>query len=1270
MGFNLTSNTNPQSKPPKVYSSSGANFGLEKSTGFGIRKSTAVIEEPEEQVIEEPDYSLTPWEKYEPYSLTQEKVINDPNLMRVVDNALEARYGDRSQFAGVTTALLGGATASFRGKSKKERFEIYQNWMRSFSGGQTVTTANELGFASRATEEQWQAVSAGYMLMDKGFGNIFTGEGTWGDTFDGVTDYVWAGLVDPATILSLGVGKLFTGVGTKTASFAVKEAGKAAFTKSLKKKGATIASAKLAQKEARKQAIKNLPKYARTIDAAKSVAKYSGVDFAANIGTDIAYQNLMIDANVQEEYSFAQTGFTALGTLVIPELMAVGKGIEFLRDKIKTGSDSVLLKNLENYIPIYDQLKNKSFDEITGEIKKRTNTKNIMSDLKDSFSNFEKNKDKFIPWFKARELAKKDVKDKTLVLDENVLNFWNIFLFGGENKKGFIHSLSDNGFVYINRSGLRKSKSIQKGSKVVASDRGNIGTVVSREGDTATVRFTNKETGATETKVFNLKDLKQTGAKKEDSVNPQQGDNVTNFIGDAMTWVLDEDFVKKFVKNYEDTFGKLGRDKPKSVKEFSDMFKARGSFVGQELSQRSRAEGILNKRKGLYKTGSLQKQFIDEATKEKIPDAQVLRYTQSVWKRLLTAHPSTTGLNLKGFAFYSMMNTTSDLVLGAMKLGEGAFRYAIPKLDFYNPETAYKEAIQSGKGSIIGGLKKGINYLTPHTTLESANQYLDLKPEIREKLFRIIAGDAGDRNAIKTFGMNEESRLLNGVEKTVTGLQQASGVIIQDEVTKLLSFHTALETAILREYGQTFNEFMSRSDAYIEMSTPRFKSNVDAKALHRAQIETASKPWSIKQGKSVTLSVAKFIEKVSTTPGLGFLVPFGQFFNTSLAMLGDYSGVNAAKHLIGRIKGETVNFSEEEGMELLSKAMVGWVAMPAYFIPQAEKKLAMGFKWSQEENADGSVEDSTYSWPESYARIVAQMRAHLIKDGEIPSGLIKEATNVIVGATFRQLDDASKSLLDGIINALGGNLGEAAQNSAEAFILASSRVVSGALRPLDPINEAILATMGDGGTIDRNQGDLGERFIAQSFRYVDSAFSLFGKRGEDKALPTRGSAVDKNYGKTMLGARETSRPNDIEKILNRIGVPDWSSIQWDGDPEVKNVMNSLFGNIFNQEAEYILNKYPNFLDLPLNTQEKEYNKIKKRAKDRAEKEIDVAFGDKYSIIRLKKRLGGILKKDIKRAQRYLGIEEDPYKLVEEEGGVEKLELLIHFAETIDEYILD
>ena len=163
-------------------------------------------------------------------NLTPDQIINTPEYMNVVDRALEARYGDRNAIYGAATAALGGATASFRGKSKEERFEIFQNWQRSFAGGQTVTTTNEIGFASRADAGQWNDVSAGYMLFDK-MGNIFTGDGTWGDTFDGVKDYVTSAIWDPVTVASLGVGKLLVGGRTKAAATALKELGKAAFRK-------------------------------------------------------------------------------------------------------------------------------------------------------------------------------------------------------------------------------------------------------------------------------------------------------------------------------------------------------------------------------------------------------------------------------------------------------------------------------------------------------------------------------------------------------------------------------------------------------------------------------------------------------------------------------------------------------------------------------------------------------------------------------------------------------------------------------------------------------------------------------------------------------------------------------------------------------------------------------------------------------------------------------------------------------------------------------
>ena len=56
------------------------------------------------------------------------------------------------------------------------------------------------------------------------------------------------------------------------------------------------------------------------------------------------------------------------------------------------------------------------------------------------------------------------------------------------------------------------------------------------------------------------------------------------------------------------------------------------------------------------------------------------------------------------------------------------------------------------------------------------------------------------------------------------------------------------------------------------------------------------------------------------------------------------------KHLIGIIeipklkKGNTVNYAEDEGLELLAKGITGWGAMAIMFGPAAEKRLAMGFK--------------------------------------------------------------------------------------------------------------------------------------------------------------------------------------------------------------------------------------------------------------------------------------------------------------------------------------
>ena len=103
-------------------------------------------------------------------------------------------------------------------------------------------------------------------------------------------------------------------------------------------------------------------------------------------------------------------------------------------------------------------------------------------------------------------------------------------------------------------------------------------------------------------------------------------------------------------------------------------------------------------------------------------------------------------------------------------------------------------------------------------------------------------------------------------------------------------------------------------------------------------------------------------------------------------------------------------------------------------------------------------------------------------------------------------------------------------------------------------------------------------------------------------------------------------------------------------------------------AEELLNKRPDFFDLPLSTREAMYKKIKDEAKTLVTNRIESDFSSAGNIINMKKRLANLNKTDLKRAMKYLGIEKDPLKLAEEEGGLEQLELLIHVTENYERVV--
>ena len=71
---------------------------------------------------DQPAENLTaPWDRYEPGTLTKEKILEDPDIMLQIRKIQEFRFGDRNLAQRGATALLGGAGGSNTGNLYNHR---------------------------------------------------------------------------------------------------------------------------------------------------------------------------------------------------------------------------------------------------------------------------------------------------------------------------------------------------------------------------------------------------------------------------------------------------------------------------------------------------------------------------------------------------------------------------------------------------------------------------------------------------------------------------------------------------------------------------------------------------------------------------------------------------------------------------------------------------------------------------------------------------------------------------------------------------------------------------------------------------------------------------------------------------------------------------------------------------------------------------------------------------------------------------------------------
>lgn len=1136
--------------------------------------------------------------------LNKEDFMEDDRLMELVDLNLEARYRSGNYGVGGTaysyaTSVAGGATGrDWQNMSREDRFETWQNYQRSFAGGQTVTTANEVGYLANADDDTKVALGMGYTLFDS-MGNIFGKDTSWGEMFDGVRDYVSAAVWDPTTVASLGVGRLLAAGGTKATVTGLRTLAQQA-AREAAQKGATRVAAEAAGRAAVQQALRESSRFTAR-EAVGAVARNAVVDVAANVGADIAYQNVLIDTGAQEEYSYLQTGIAALGSVAIPGLM-VGS---------KIGSTGLRAAGVRGYSDMASRLAVMDEDFINSALQAGISDTKVVSPLVESFQRFATDAPNTTSWRLAADQAKAATGE--VGLSGTRQKFWQTFLFG-DDQAGFI------GLAQV------------------------------------------------------MRDAGVEWVPRNDS------DTVTRFIGDAIEW-LGDDAVESVVKSYESV---LGRELPLATVEGVDrytaaglasIFRARQSWSGAALAQSSIAKTYLggatpgNAATRVFSraadeadptVGRLVRGLIDDQNASQTVefDSERLRYVQSVWKRLLTSHPATTGLNVKGWAMMYGLNTVTDMVHGAIQIASSP----IPVL---RGAGSAADAIRRGRGSILGALRRGANLIDPSDTLSGAEQYLALKPDLAQRVFETISGDAGYENAVKTFNLNPDSTIVRATEATVRGVQGIMGIRLQDELTKHISFMSALDTAVQREYGQTFNEFIgsrTSSDAYLEMFSTRWRENVDAWALDRTLRETASKGWTVRNpGANIMREMANVVEWASSNSVLGYAVPFGRFFNTATAVVGDYTGVNFLRHIGKRVFRREINLAEEEGQALLARAAVGWTG---FYLASEESmnNIEDGLAWNQSRRSDGSIQDNTYDWPESVFRVMGQVLGHLRKDGEVPKELVQEGLSVLGAQTFRSLDTASKDIYNLADAILSLDPREAGSLLLEQAGNLTAQVVSGFTRPLDPVNQAAMLWQGDTTTPDRRQG---YKFINESFRYVDHIFGDLTKDQPRRYYPTRNEPVGADVGRTLGGTRSAQEPLPIERMMASVGRPNWTVVRWDGPPEVKNRMDQLIGPVLNTEAAIALSQNPDFSKMSLNQRQAILDGVIETARKTATRLLEASTQSSDQNLELVRDIAKLDKADLGRAMDFLGIEGDPVDIIGEPNGVEILRTLEYFTKNWD-----
>ena len=991
----------------------------------------------------------------------------------------------------------------YRDMEDSKLIDDFVEQMRYFNAN-TVSTAGEVRFISRADARQKEIASRAYQIYDR-LGNVFRNDGFAG-AVEGVGDYIKAAATDPTNYLGLltggvarataaggalagreairqalrqaGTNAVRTGAGRQAARQAAETAGIEAARRLVNQgystRAAGLASRRVAEAVER-QGVAALGRQARTqalreagdSAARKSLYATTALDSTFAMLQDVQIQGVMLDVAAQEKYSAMQTGFSALaGGIGGLAQLGFGKfrgasGLQDTGDVLERISNAAIEKNI----------KVKAYTDKA--------TKNIVEKVKTWSEKVQAGKQyDAVPAELIREII---LGDATKVNGKTVY------------KNGILEAFAESGIKY----------------------------------------------------------------SRDDKISDVMTDFVSQLDGDQLKEINDVLYksVGIHLGDLSETRIKLGDLLAKQISEFGTGLNTMSVFRKQVNAQLMAANDMID-----AKVGAIGAR---EAIEEALDKPDKLKYTQSVWKRLLVSSPATTMVNVAGFASFYAGQTMADL-FNVTTLVAGAAL----KAPFNKQATA--KALRQAHALTTLQAQKIRNLLDPYTTHDAYMDFLKVNPDVQKILFE--TGSTGVERVSRRFGVDPNSKWFNRVEAVANGANTITGVRIQDSFTKSQMFMAELDKQLRINKGMTLREAMQNGTI----------DAVDEDILNAATDSTLrsvfAKDYTTTDQPELFRSVASLVETASATPGIGTILPFGRFFNNVLATAYQWTPLSAPGLMI-KFANRTIRGGEKSLTETdaVARMLVGTSTL--LLAAQYDKeRRAKGLGTFEVEAAGGTIVDVKNVYPLSMFLAVGRGLSMLFEGENIPRELIDDITiNLGVGqlAKDAQFGNDLYNMFDLMFNADEGTGRNAAYLKSIAKTLGN--FAAGFTRPLDAVNRIAGFAMDTDNAKDIRQAETGmQTFSLSATKYIDNIIEAFIDKtdsitGEELRVGTREGAVyDPNPFARIFGVTVKPGRTATEKAYSMAQMQPWTANERSNVPVYDKIFNTMLAPVLEYETSRLL----------------------------------------------------------------------------------------------------